>query len=146
MNFYCSIFAIHDQFIYTRYYVFLLRTFNDSQYLKVLVVEEVFDHPSIGEYFNCLLYTPFASFIISFILQVQFCGAMSLGLNGIRDGCDFPLWMQYALVIYMFSFIVLFGNFYAKMYLSKGKKNVKSGENVSVTAKISTKHFKQKSN
>jgi len=44
---------------------------------------------------------------------------MIMGINGIRSGCDFPLWMQYVLVIYMISFIVLFGNFYAKAYIEK---------------------------
>lgn len=54
------------------------------------------------------------------ILQlIQFTTALILGINGIRSGCDFPLWMQYALVIYMLSFIVLFGNFYAKAYIAK---------------------------
>lgn len=54
------------------------------------------------------------------ILQlIQFTAALVLGVNGIRSGCDFPLWMQYALVIYMMSFIVLFGNFYAKAYIAK---------------------------
>lgn len=54
------------------------------------------------------------------ILQlIQFTTALILGVNGIRSGCDFPLWMQYALVIYMLSFIVLFGNFYAKAYIAK---------------------------
>ncbi|KAL6435981.1 hypothetical protein ACFW04_005661 [Cataglyphis niger] len=54
------------------------------------------------------------------ILQlIQFTSALILGINGIRSGCDFPLWMQYALVIYMLSFIVLFGNFYAKAYIAK---------------------------
>ena len=54
------------------------------------------------------------------ILQlIQFTTALILGINGIRSGCDFPLWMQYALVIYMMSFIVLFGNFYAKAYIAK---------------------------
>lgn len=54
------------------------------------------------------------------ILQlIQFTTALVLGINGIRSGCDFPLWMQYALVIYMVSFIVLFGNFYAKAYIAK---------------------------
>lgn len=54
------------------------------------------------------------------ILQlIQFTTALILGINGIRSGCDFPLWMQYALVIYMVSFIVLFGNFYAKAYIAK---------------------------
>lgn len=42
-----------------------------------------------------------------------------MGLNGIKNECDFPLWMQYTLVIYMISFIVLFGNFYAKSYIAK---------------------------
>nr|BBF94986.1 elongation of very long chain fatty acids protein 6 [Orthetrum albistylum] len=57
------------------------------------------------------------------ILQlIQFTTALILGVNGIKSGCDFPLWMQYALVIYMVSFIVLFGNFYAKAYVEKGKQ------------------------
>ena len=53
------------------------------------------------------------------LFQIQFTTALILGINGIRSGCDFPLWMQYALVIYMLSFIVLFGNFYAKAYIEK---------------------------
>lgn len=44
---------------------------------------------------------------------------MTLGINGIRNGCDFPIWMPYALVIYMISFIVLFGRFYAMKYLGE---------------------------
>ncbi|XP_069679220.1 very long chain fatty acid elongase 4-like isoform X2 [Periplaneta americana] len=59
------------------------------------------------------------------ILQlIQFTTAMIMGMNGIKSGCDFPLWMQYVLVIYMISFIVLFGNFYAKAYIEKGKKAI----------------------
>lgn len=54
------------------------------------------------------------------ILQlIQFTSALILGINGIRSGCEFPLWMQYALIVYMISFIVLFGNFYAKAYINK---------------------------
>ncbi|KAF4526383.1 hypothetical protein B566_EDAN016458 [Ephemera danica] len=53
---------------------------------------------------------------------VQFTTALIMGVNGIRSGCDFPLWMQYALVMYMMSFIVLFGNFYIKAYIEKGKR------------------------
>ncbi|XP_034948903.1 elongation of very long chain fatty acids protein 4-like isoform X2 [Chelonus insularis] len=57
------------------------------------------------------------------ILQlIQFTSAVILGINAIKSDCDFPLWMQYALVIYMISFIVLFGNFYAKAYIQKGKQ------------------------
>lgn len=51
--------------------------------------------------------------------QVQFTTALIMGINGIRSGCDFPLWMQYALVMYMMSFIVLFGNFYVQAYIEK---------------------------
>lgn len=46
-----------------------------------------------------------------------------MGINGIRSGCEFPLWMQYILVIYMISFIVLFGNFYAQAYIAEEKVN-----------------------
>lgn len=57
--------------------------------------------------------------MICVLLQIQFTTAMIMGINGIKSGCDFPLWMQYVLVIYMISFIVLFGNFYAKAYIEK---------------------------
>lgn len=61
-----------------------------------------------------------------FFFQIQFTTALILGINGIRSGCEFPLWMQYMLVIYMISFIVLFGNFYAQAYIQKEKvKNKK---------------------
>lgn len=73
-----------------------------------------------------------------------------LGINGIRAGCAFPLWMQYALVIYMISFIVLFGNFYARMYLNKvnkGKENYKTfceNSNKAVTGNNHVKPTKKK--
>lgn len=54
-----------------------------------------------------------------FFVQIQFSVALLLGVNSIRSGCDFPMWMQYALVVYMVSFIVLFGNFYAQAYIKK---------------------------
>ncbi|CAG9823215.1 unnamed protein product [Phaedon cochleariae] len=57
------------------------------------------------------------------ILQlIQFTCALILGMNGIRTGCEFPLWMHYTLIIYMVSFIVLFGNFYVKAYMEKGSQ------------------------
>ncbi|XP_034240497.1 elongation of very long chain fatty acids protein 4-like [Thrips palmi] len=59
------------------------------------------------------------------ILQlIQFTVALIMGVNSIRSGCDFPMWMQYALVVYMVSFIVLFGNFYAKAYIKKGRESL----------------------
>ena len=41
--------------------------------------------------------------------MLQFFFAMVMTLNAIRIGCDFPMWMQWALVAYMVSFLVLFG-------------------------------------
>lgn len=37
--------------------------------------------------------------------------------------CDFPLWMHYLLIVYMVSFLVLFGNFYMMAYLKKGRNH-----------------------
>ena len=52
------------------------------------------------------------------ILQMaQFVSALVLGIRALVYGCDFPLWMQYALVVYMGSFLVLFGNYYRNAYL-----------------------------
>ncbi|XP_055678316.1 elongation of very long chain fatty acids protein 4-like [Lutzomyia longipalpis] len=63
------------------------------------------------------------------ILQlIQFTTALVMGINGIRTGCDFPLWMHYALVIYMTSFIILFGNFYIKAYVAEVKRRTPKRE------------------
>ncbi|XP_057341390.1 elongation of very long chain fatty acids protein 4-like [Microplitis mediator] len=70
------------------------------------------------------------------ILQlIQFTSALILGVNGIRSGCEFPLWMQYALIVYMISFIVLFGNFYAKAYIAKGKKAYAEHKKVTINGR-----------
>ncbi|XP_055312665.1 elongation of very long chain fatty acids protein 4-like [Sitodiplosis mosellana] len=83
---------------------------------------------------------------LTIIQLIQFTGAMILGINGITNGCDFPMWMQYALVIYMISFIVLFGNFYAIAYLSKGKAEPISSVSHKTIAKAALKQsIKQKS-
>nr|QUW17306.1 elongation of very long-chain fatty acids 4 [Marinogammarus marinus] len=57
---------------------------------------------------------------ITCIQLVQFSCAGVLGIRALIVGCSFPLWMQYALVVYMMSFIVLFGKFYAQSYRKKG--------------------------
>ncbi|CAH0552724.1 unnamed protein product [Brassicogethes aeneus] len=59
---------------------------------------------------------------LTILQMIQFTCALVLGANGIRTGCDFPLWMHYTLIIYMMSFIVLFGNFYVKAYIEKGSQ------------------------
>jgi elongation of very long chain fatty acids protein 4 len=40
--------------------------------------------------------------------MAQFVFALVMGVNAIVIGCDFPMWMQYAMVAYMVSFLVLF--------------------------------------
>ena len=44
-----------------------------------------------------------------------------MGINGLNLNCNFPLWMIYAMIFYMLSFILLFGNFYYQNYLIKQK-------------------------
>ncbi|KAB0802747.1 hypothetical protein PPYR_04933 [Photinus pyralis] len=59
---------------------------------------------------------------LTILQMIQFTCALILGINGIRTGCEFPLWMHYTLILYMISFIILFGNFYVKAYMEKGSK------------------------
>jgi hypothetical protein len=47
--------------------------------------------------------------------MVQFVAALVMGINAIRIGCDFPMWMQYTCCLYMVSFLVLFSDFYYKV-------------------------------
>ncbi|XP_063606281.1 very long chain fatty acid elongase 4-like isoform X1 [Penaeus indicus] len=74
---------------------------------------------------------------ITCIQLVQFGSAGVLGARAIVVGCDFPLWMQYALVVYMASFMFLFGQFYVQAYRRKlmtasigsQEKKLKDGRN-----------------
>ncbi|XP_022911967.1 very long chain fatty acid elongase 4-like [Onthophagus taurus] len=59
---------------------------------------------------------------LTILQMIQFTCALILGINGIRTGCEFPLWMHYTLILYMVSFIVLFGNFYVQAYMEKGRQ------------------------
>lgn len=54
-------------------------------------------------------------------LQIQFTLAMIASGVTLYYDCDFPLWMHYLLIVYMVSFLVLFGNFYMMAYLTKGR-------------------------
>ncbi|RZC37178.1 elongation of very long chain fatty acids protein 4 [Asbolus verrucosus] len=71
--------------------------------------------PHIGRYLWWKKY-------LTILQMIQFTCALILGINGIRTGCEFPLWMHYTLIIYMLSFIALFGNFYVKAYIEKGSQ------------------------
>ncbi|KAK4298474.1 hypothetical protein Pmani_029185 [Petrolisthes manimaculis] len=70
---------------------------------------------------------------ITCIQLVQFSSAGVLGVRAIVVGCDFPLWMQYALVVYMSSFILLFGQFYVQAYRFKYQKKHRGNKNGAVS-------------
>ena len=59
---------------------------------------------------------------LTMVQMVQFVLAIIMGLNALRVSCDFPLWMQYAMILYMISFLMLFSNFYKKAYLPSERK------------------------
>lgn len=68
----------------------------------------------------CLLY--------HFFFQTQFCVLMCHGIVSLSVKCDYPLWMQYALIGYMISFLVLFSNFYIHAYFAKQHLKHKSSK------------------
>ncbi|XP_025415383.1 elongation of very long chain fatty acids protein 4-like isoform X1 [Sipha flava] len=60
---------------------------------------------------------------VTIIQLAQFTFALPLGINAIHSGCKWPLWMKYLLVFYMFTMLVLFGDFYKKNYIKKIRKD-----------------------
>jgi len=62
---------------------------------------------------------------LTLIQMAQFVFALIMGINGIRIGCDFPLWMQYSANVYMVSFLVLFSSYFYKEYCSSMAKSKK---------------------
>lgn len=50
---------------------------------------------------------------------MQFCLLLCHGIVSLHVKCDYPLWMQYALIGYMVSFLILFSNFYIHAYFAK---------------------------
>ncbi|XP_015911280.1 very long chain fatty acid elongase 4 [Parasteatoda tepidariorum] len=56
---------------------------------------------------------------LTMIQLIQFVSAVVMGVKAIIYNCPFTRWMQYALVAYSFSFIVLFGIFYLNSYSPK---------------------------
>lgn len=69
---------------------------------------------------------------LTLIQLVQFSVGLGFGINAIFSGCKFTRWMQYAFIVYAFSFLVLFGNFYVHAYRSryqaKASKAKENGE------------------
>jgi elongation of very long chain fatty acids protein 4 len=58
--------------------------------------------------------------------MAQFVFALIMGVNAIFIGCDFPMWMQYSMVLYMVSFLVLFSRYFYYEYLVRNEKKQKT--------------------
>lgn len=63
---------------------------------------------------------------LTLLQMIQFVVAMIMGLNALRVGCPFPLWMQYTMILYMVSFLILFGHFYISRYSRQKSCNNKT--------------------
>ncbi|XP_057317521.1 elongation of very long chain fatty acids protein 4-like [Hydractinia symbiolongicarpus] len=61
---------------------------------------------------------------------IQFCIALTVAVYSLATGCDFPQWMSWALILYMISFLILFGNFYLQAYIKRSAKRHKKSEEV----------------
>ena len=55
---------------------------------------------------------------LTIIQMAQFLFALMMGVNALRVGCNFPMWMQYSCNMYMFSFLILFSKFFYREYYS----------------------------
>lgn len=62
---------------------------------------------------------------LTMLQMAQFVFALVMGINAIRVGCDFPLWMQYSANAYMLSFLVLFSRYFYQEYYNSDKKKLK---------------------
>lgn len=56
---------------------------------------------------------------LTLLQMMQFCLNFGMGCLALKNGCAFPLWMQYANLAYMISFMVLFSRFYFSTYKRK---------------------------
>lgn len=80
---------------------------------------------------------------------VQFVAAMVHAGQSLYFGCDFPKWMNWALILYGGSILLLFLNFYFQAYIRPHKKDTSSKANghnnlSGGNAGISNGHVKQK--
>lgn len=60
----------------------------------------------------------FVYFILCF-QQIQFHVTIGHAAQSLYTGCPFPKWMQWALISYAVTFIILFANFYYHAYRGK---------------------------
>lgn len=69
---------------------------------------------------------------------------MTIGHAGhsLYSGCPFPAWMQWALIGYAVTFIILFANFYYHAYRRKPSSSQKTGKAVTNGKAVSNGHSK----
>jgi len=117
----------------------------------------------LGAFFNCCVHVIMYSYYalstlgesvrpylwwkkyLTVLQMVQFVAALVMGLNAIRIGCDFPMWMQYSCIAYMVSFLVLFSDFYYKAYMAGRKEGKLKDTNKKVTNGFNAKHVEASS-
>lgn len=65
---------------------------------------------------------------LTMLQLIQFIVVVIHATISIFVQCDFPAWMNWALMFYMFSMITLFGNFYRQEYVNKARQNEKKNQ------------------
>ncbi|TMW42345.1 hypothetical protein DOY81_012573, partial [Sarcophaga bullata] len=53
------------------------------------------------------------------IQLIQFTTGLLWSIQAIARQCDFPLWINCATIVYMITFLILFGRFYKRKYMDK---------------------------
>lgn len=66
----------------------------------------------------------------SSLYQIQFHVTIGHAGYSLYTGCQFPLWMQWTLIGYAVTFIILFANFYYHAYRGKPSSSHKGGKPV----------------
>nr|NP_001029014.1 polyunsaturated fatty acid elongase [Ciona intestinalis]AAV67802.1 polyunsaturated fatty acid elongase [Ciona intestinalis] len=64
---------------------------------------------------------------ITMLQLVQFVLAIYHTARSLYVKCPSPVWMHWALILYAFSFILLFSNFYMHAYIKKSRKGKENG-------------------
>lgn len=77
------------------------------------------------------------------VQQIQFHVTIGHAGHSLYTGCQFPAWMQWALIGYAVTFIILFANFYYHAYRGKPSSTHKGGKPVANgTSMVTNGHSK----
>ena len=86
---------------------------------------------------------PWLIIFLCFHLQIQFHVTIGHAGHSLYTGCPFPAWMQWALIGYAVTFIILFANFYYHAYRGKPSSTQKGGKPVANgTSAVTNGHSK----